>query len=76
MPWFTFLRGLAPTLLVTVATITLGHAAAWVWEIGGWADLILIGLGLSVLYCAGVYGLLLTQSERQLLRNMLRKEAA
>jgi O-antigen/teichoic acid export membrane protein len=75
-PWFTFLREMTPITLVTAATIMLGRAVAGVWAIGGWGDLILVGLGLSVLCCAGVYGLVLSQAERQLLRSVLRKDAA
>jgi membrane protein EpsK len=73
-PWFTFLRELPLILLVTAATILFGRAVASVWEIAGWGDLILIGLGLSVLYCASVYGLVLNPPERQMLRSILRKD--
>jgi hypothetical protein len=52
----------------------LGRAVASVWEIGGWGDLILIGLGLSVLCCAGVYRLVLSPAERQMVRSVLRKD--
>jgi membrane protein EpsK len=74
-PWFTFLREMTPILLLTAATIMLGRAATWVWQIGGWGDLILLGSGLSIFYCAGVYGLVLSPAERQLLRSVVRKDA-
>jgi membrane protein EpsK len=73
-PGFTFLREMTPILFVTAATILFARAVAWVWAIGGWGDLILIGLGLSVLYCASVYGLVLNPPERQMLRSILRKD--
>jgi len=73
-PRFTFLREMTPILVVTAATILLGRAGCCVWEIGGWGDLILFGLGLSALYCAGVYGLVLSPAERHMLSNVLRKD--
>jgi len=73
-PRFTFLRGQVPIVAVTVVTILLGRAVAGIWEISNWGDLILTGSGLSVVYCAGVYGLLLNPEERQMLRSVLRKE--
>jgi membrane protein EpsK len=72
-PRATFLWEYTPILLVTVATILLGRAVASVWEIAGWGDLIAVGLGISVLYCAGVFGLVLNKDERQTLWNALRK---
>ena len=73
-PRFTFLREMPLILIMTAATILLGRATAWIWEIGGWGDLILIGLGLSVMYCVGVYGLVLKPAERQMLKKVLRKD--
>ena len=73
-PGFTFLRQMTPILLLTAATIILGRAMAWGREIGGWGDLIRSGLGLSALYGAGVYGLVMSPAERQLLRSVLRKD--
>jgi membrane protein EpsK len=76
-PSTTFLRELIPIGLATAATILLGRAVASVWEMAGWAGLIAAGLGISVLYCAGVYGLVLAQEERQMmLRCVLRKGCA
>jgi membrane protein EpsK len=75
-PAFTFLREMTPILIVTVTAILLGHAMTWVWEIAGWGDLIVSGLGLSVVYCAGVYGLLLTPAERQMLRSISKRGAS
>jgi membrane protein EpsK len=72
-PSVTFLREFAPIVAVTATAILFGRAAAWVWEIAGWGDLIVAGLGLSVVYCAGVSGLVLNSKERQVLRNALRK---
>ncbi|MEW6301906.1 MAG: oligosaccharide flippase family protein [Verrucomicrobiota bacterium] len=71
--WRTFLWEFTPILLVTVATILLGRAVASVWEMADWGDLIAAGLGISVLYCAGVLGLVLNQDERQMLWNAMRK---
>jgi membrane protein EpsK len=73
-PWFTFVREMMPILVVTAATILIGCIAKSVWEIGGWGDLIAAGLGISVLYSAGVYAMVLTGAERQLLKNFLRKD--
>ncbi|HKS38688.1 MAG TPA: oligosaccharide flippase family protein, partial [Verrucomicrobiae bacterium] len=73
-PSSTFLREMTPILLVTAATILLGRVVSRIFEIGGWGDLILIGLGLSVLYSAGVYGLILSPAERQMVRNVLRRD--
>ena len=75
-PWFTFLREMTPILLVTAAAILVGRGVSWAFAIGGWADLVLIGLGFSVLYLASVYGLVLSPAERQLLKSALRKDAA
>lgn len=73
-PGFTFLREMMPIMLLTATVMLIGRATAWVWEIGGCGDLILAGLGLSVLYCAGVYGFVLSTAERQMLRRVLRKD--
>ena len=73
-PAFTFLRELPLILLVTAVTILLGRAVGSVWEMSGWGDLIVAGLGLSFVCCAGVYGLVLNPEERQMLRHALRKD--
>ena len=73
---FIFLREMIPILIVTTLAIVLGRATTWIWQISGLGDLIISGLGLSALYCAGVYGLVLTPAERQMLQSVLRKGAA
>jgi membrane protein EpsK len=73
-PRAIFLRELSPILLVTAVMTLLGSAVASVWGIAGWSDLIAVGLGISLLYCTGVYSLVLTQEERRMLRKVLRKD--
>ena len=62
-PWGSFLRELAPIVVVTGITIAAARGLALGWELSGWIELAAASLVVSLLYAAGVFKLVLTPEE-------------
>jgi len=70
-PWTTFYKGVPLFLLATLTIAILCRATLWLWPISNWLELILAGIGMSLVFVILAY-FLLTPSERAELRESLK----
>ena len=69
--WDGFLLEILPITLITLGTAAVAKLLATTWDISGWFSLIAAGVGISVVYAAIGYWLMLNREERRVAWSML-----
>jgi membrane protein EpsK len=70
-PWTTFYKGVPVFVLATLLITGLSRATLWLWPISNWLELILAGVGMSLVFLIIAY-LLLTPGERVELKESIK----
>jgi membrane protein EpsK len=70
-PWTTFYKGVPVFVLATLLITGLCRATLWLWPISNWLELILGGIGMSLVFLIIAY-LLLAPSERAELKESIK----
>lgn len=72
-PTATFLRGLGPILIATFLIASICKLVSLEVDISSWMRLAAAALGISIIYCFGIFTFLLGAAERTLLKNVIPK---